>query len=298
VIPALLASASRALPKHTWTVLLCVSGVCLLLLSIALMLAHAAAFHDMQEALPLAARIPSLETRLAVLSEQVELSELHAAMSTRSAEEKVHLYVLPDNVDLTRVLGFLEVLRDHVKVKKMLTTMSGIDVGEEVPVVVDGNTTLRAVPFTFSATVNDEGLHDLLETFALTGISTISDALTEEQYTELFRATEAENPAGILALERFLSTDFLIYTKDQRATEETLLKSFSSQEFRETLETIKQSSLLSKGVQMMESEFGTALGKNRLWPLPLLTVEDSAWSESGDGWHHVTLTVFAYAYAR
>ena len=259
------------------------------------MLTHAQVFQGMRETLPLAARIPSLEARLAVLGEQVELSELHAAMSTRSAEEKVRLYVLPEGVDMTHVLGFLEVLRDHLKAKKILTTMSGIDVGEEVSVVVDDDVTLSAIPFTFSATVNDEGLRDLLDALDFTGISTVSDALTKKQYEELFHATEAENPAGILALERFLSTDFLAYAKDRRATEETLLKSFSSEAFRGTLEKIKQASLLSKGAAILESDFGSALEQSRLWPLPLLTIEEIDWKENDDGSHTATLEIFAYS---
>ena len=295
MIPFTFASAPNILRTHVWALLLCICGIGLLFLSAALMLAHAQVFQGMRETLPLAARIPALEARVAILSEQVELSELHAAMSTRSAEEKVRLYILPKEVDLPRVLGYMELLRDHLKKDRTLTTISGINVGEELSLSLPNDVTLSAVPFSFSASVHDQGLRDLLDALDFTGISTVSDALTKEQYEELFRATEAENPAGILALERFLSTDFLMYAKDRRATEETLLKSFSSEAFRGTLEKIKEASLLSKGVAILESDFGAALKKNRLWPLPLLTVEEIDWKETEDGLHEVTLEIFAYS---
>src|SRR3989338_317738 len=188
--------------------------------SMLLLLVHVLAVREMRSTgLPAASALPALQHRVAVLTEQAEVSELQAALGGGTQEEAVRRFVLPATTDTDRLLATLDTLFEVLRARKDLSAVSAVTL----------------LPLRFEANVTEEGAATLLRFFDTAGMLTVSDALTPEETALLLRLTEQENPAAVTALERFLATDLLRYAHSPRPFQDQLLAAFSSDEFRQTL---------------------------------------------------------------
>ena len=260
-----------------------------LALVVPLLMMHVREISTMQEsALPLLATLPSLERRLSILKEQVEVTQLDTALRTGSDEERVRVYVLPTQTALDRALATFDALRNDLTDRGVLTAMSSIRVGERFT-RSDG---LRAIPLTVQFTVRGEGARYVFAFLRMAGLLSIGDVLTRSEKQTLIRATEEENPAAIVALEQFFSTDLLSYAKEPRPVDEQLKRSLSSESFTATLQTILSRSLLNDARELLRGEFGRSLDRYRLWPVQMLQIANAEVQPgSAPDWYRLDFTV-------
>jgi hypothetical protein len=271
-----------------------VTGSALLALSGLLLTTHLAAMHDVRQvALPLAAELPSLRTHLQLLKQQADLAELHAAAQTDSPEEKLRVYVLPANTDMARPLAFFDVLHDYLAQQKLLQSMEPIAVSDPVP--VDGEPTLTARTLTLQLTLKPEGVQTLFALLRLTGTITVGDTIGAEDLQKLFALTEAENYAGIVPVEKFLSADLLSYVKEPKPFEQELTQSFPSEEFLRSFHSLLETSGLKDAAALLQGGMGKTLIAQKLWPMQFLQLLAVSTAEQPDGWLRVQAEVRVYA---
>jgi hypothetical protein len=244
--------------------------------------------------LPLAAKVSTEQSRLAVLTSQVEASDLASSIHNGSLEEKLHVFVLPENAAPDRAVAFLSSAADALHARGMLREVSAIKVGDAVPLPVSGallpgESPLLRRPLSLSLVVRWDGLQSLFSLLDLSGRLTLRDALTTEQVRELFTLTESENPTGIVALGQFLSADLLSYLREPRATDERLLSQFSSDAFPAELSRLSQAPFLKQERELLASGYGDLLVNQQLWPLPYLRVSRVENEELPDGWVRLSL---------
>jgi hypothetical protein len=275
-------------PLFTWPV-----SAFVLFVAVQLLLRHVTVVQEVRAtALPLAQEIPQLERRLRIITEQEELAQLQEALRIGSPEERVHVYALPEESDLDKTVTALDLLRDELSTQKLLTRMSDIRFGE-VGVAEGG---IRRQPVSLAFAAHQQGLAAFMLFVKLSGLLTVADALSADQRSTLLKHTELENPAGIVALERFLSTDLLEYLRDSRTYEEQLLKSFSTQAFEQVFRGVLRSSILPDAQRLLAGRLGQALQAGRLWPLQMLSPASiSLESGSAPEWYRVEVVLSLYS---
>lgn len=268
--------------------------------SMLLLQGHFQTLKDVQEyALPLAAEIPPLEHRVHLLGQQMELSELEASMRTGSADEKLRVYVLPQGDDIKRLLAFLESSRTFLENRKLLKTMSAIDVSETEDVTpadaASGSEPLQYRTLHFSATLRPEGRAQLFDILDLSGMLTVGDVLSPDDIKTLFTLTETQNYAGIVPVEEFLSSDLQSYIADPTIPEARLKQAMSSEEFLTAFRSLLEHSHLPQVRDFLKGDFGRALAAQKLWPVQFMTVERESLEEVSDGWEKIDLVLKAYS---
>ena len=134
--------------------------------------------------------------------------------------------------------------------------------------------------------VHNKGMEYITKFIRLAGLLTVGDAVTDEQLEKLMHSTEEENPAGIVALEQFLSLDLIRYVRDVRAHESKLKRSFTSNAFANTLLEVTNESLLSDARDILEGDFGRYMQEWGLWPVQFMTLKSAKMRDGGaEGWH-------------
>lgn len=217
---------------------------------------------------PIVAQLPQLEYHLSALREQVELAELHSA--TRSSkQERVEVYALPKQTDISRLVATFEVIRDALYRNGLLAHMSEIDISE--PQEQEDGVSTRTVSVEFA--VHEDGLKTIMLITQLAGLLSVGDVLTEEEINLLVHRVEQENPSGIIALEQFLSTDLLRYIEEPRTYEEQLKRSFSTATFLNAFENVIRTSLLYDAKRLLGSDLGEALRSYKLWPMQIMALD-------------------------
>ncbi|MEI8230114.1 MAG: hypothetical protein WCG83_03165 [Candidatus Peregrinibacteria bacterium] len=269
--------------------ILWVSGVVALILSCTLLIMHVQAVTALREsALPLVAEAPALERRIALLKEQIDVAELQKALASGSQEERIRVSVLPIKTALDRNLMIFSLLQNDLEQRSLIGPLSPITVGDPRS-RKDG---LTAIPVTMQWKVRGEGMVEIFAFLRIAGLLTVGDALTQAQKSTLISATEAENPAAIVALEQFFATDLQSYGAEPRPFEEQLRRSLPSESFLLTLNPILRESLLHTVQLLFQGTFGQELAKQRLWPMPFIVLEKaSIKAGSALDWYQVDMTV-------
>lgn len=277
---------------------LTMGGVLCLSFSALLLQAHFEHLKDMKEyALPLAAELPPLQQRLDLLHDQVELTELQASMRPASAAEKLHLYVLPAEEKIDRLLAFFESTRTFLERAKLLRSMSAIEISDPQTVDEPGMSGLQARTLTFDAVLRKEGREQLFGIIDWSGLLTVGDALSPDDVEKLFALTESENRATIVPIEAFLSADLLEYIKEPRLIDATLERSLPSQEFLAEFRTLLKTSRFERAKEFLQGDLGRTLIARKLWPVQFLTVEQEELETLPEGWEKVRLTLKAHSRA-
>jgi hypothetical protein len=261
-------------------------AVVLLALAAVFIFLHGLRIQQMRETgLPAALALPQVEKRIAVLQAQDDVMQLQQSVGGGSALEQLHTQVLPAEGGLDRLLSAFDALFDTLKKQHMLLRVSALHVGQ-----TQGTVT----PVTFETDVNEEGLRELLLFCDLAGLMTVSDALTAQEQQLLLQLTEDENPAAVTALEAFLGTDLLTYARDPRGVTQQLLKSFSSENFEQTVLSITQQSHLQEATRLLGGSLQDVFAANKLWPVRFLTVSHVDIVDRENGTFHVSLELQAH----
>lgn len=281
---------------------LTLSGV-MLSLSLGLLVSQANRVRAMRDVgLPAALAIPAMEHRMSILKEQAETATVQAALGGGSSEELLHMYVLPQEHALDRVLNVLDTLTTSLAQKKQLQHLSPVQVSDtenRTMTLPSGETaSVTITPLTFEADLNADGLASLSLFLKLSGLLTVGDALTSDQQSSLLQLTEEENPAAVAALEMFLGTDLLSYARAPKAVEDQLLQSFASQTAGSSVTDVLRHSLLQDVSTLLSGSFGQTLLAEKLWPLPFIMPGTIDLSEGQDGFTHVKVNVEAYGRTR
>ncbi len=274
--------------------LLCVAvGFGALLLSGRLIADQVAMVRDVREAsVPLLAELATLERTAATLRQQVEVGQVQASLKTGSKLEYIEANILPAEYRLDQLIAFFDMLQ-FLTAQSAEAEAVSVSFGEEVETPY---TSVSALPLELALQIPHESLSDVLLLLRMTGTLTVADVLSEEDLDRLLARTEAENPAGIVALEQFLSSDVLQYAMEPRAAEQALLKSFPSAAFRNDFAAFRSTSGLDNVETLLGKGVGAALDAQQLWPLPFMTVENlSLTAAENDTWH---MTIQLYVYRR
>ncbi|MBU0458513.1 hypothetical protein KKF03_03615 [Patescibacteria group bacterium] len=241
---------------------------------------------------PLVAKLAELERREDALREQVELSQIQAATKVGSLGEKLDINILPKETDFDRLIAAWDLYSDWLRNQGLVSEMSDITFGDPVILEEEG-VTVRPMRVSYSA--HEDGIKKLLIFTQLAGLLTVSDALTDEEIQILFESTEKENPVGIVALEQFLSSDLLRYSRDVRSYEEQLKRSFNSTEFANLLESVSEGSLLGGAYRIFGGEFGKTMSDGNPWPIQFMTLREVSMEEGGvEGWYRVGLEMLVW----
>ncbi len=269
-------------------------GLLILGLCAFLLLEHAATLRSVREVgVPLMTEVPALERRWNFLQQQVEMAELSAALRGGSQEERVRVFILPDEEKLDRFLTAFDLLRESLQTSQHIGSVSSVEVGDPVETQFPG---VASQAVTFRLAVDEEGLRTLLLFLRLAGALTIGDVLAPEELRELTGLTEVDNPAGLVALEQFLSADLLAYARDAKAYEEQLSRSFSNPVVHEALQNVFHSSLLTDAKRFLQSPLGRALSAQDLWPIQLVTLEELELRRGGAaGWFSASFELSLYS---
>lgn len=241
---------------------------------------------------PLVSDIPQFERRISLLTDQIELAQLHAATRTGSAEERMNVFVIPDEVDLDRLVGVFDVVGSILREQGLLARMSDITLGDPTPSSEEG---LEERLLTVQLAAHEDGVQTVLSLIKFAGLLTVGDLLSSGERKLLLQKTEEENPTGVIAMEQFLSTDLLSYARDPDAFEEQLLRAFTSPSFLKTLQDMLQSSAVRDARKILGGNIGNSLQKSALWPLPLMTLHEARIrAGSASGWFVLSLQITLY----
>lgn len=264
-----------------------------MVLSVLLIFFHIRTIVDVRDvSVPIVRELPQLEFRLRALQEQVELTELRAATITGSEEEKVAVFVLPTETDISRLVATFEVLRDTLKRDGLLSHMSDIVIGD--PTQDSDGTQARTVTVEF--TVHEEGLRTILLLIRLAGLMTVSDLLSEQEIAILVDRIEQENPSGIVALEQFFSADVLRYAEDPKTYEEQLKRSFTSSGVLQAIDSVLRTSLLSDVKRFLGSDLGKVLQTYKLWPMQIMALKEvSIQPGNAPKWQTLALKIIVFS---
>ena len=285
----------RKVQRRVRTALLLTVGVSMLAISGSLLTKHAQAVLEVQEiSVPLVADIPNFERRLAMLTDQIELAELNAATSLGSEEEYINVFVIPESIDFDRLLAVFDVVGSELKSQGLLSEISEITMGDPISSEEEGLET-RKLSIKFSA--HENGVQAFLSLVKFAGLLSVGDMLSEDERRILLQKTEEENPAGVVAMEQFLSTDILSYTGDPKTHETQLLRSFTSPLFVKSFQDTLQSSLMRDARRILGGQIGTRLSQHDLWPLPLMML-DEVRIHPGGAPRWFTLSVAVKVYSR
>lgn len=254
---------------------------------------HASVIRDVQEqGLPAAVTIPPLEKRLQILKSQIEVSQLQQAVSQGSSDEVVSTFVLPAGPDIDRVLTLLTVLHDRFTKDGQLRAFAPVRTlpDEALTAIPD----VTAHPLHIEAEVTEEGLTKLLTFFRLSGLLTISDALSAGEIQNLLAMTEQQDPSSVAVVESFLSVPILRYAPDPKPYDQEVLRSFTGETAQSFSELLAHSDL-ARIRNFFSGDFGKELMQQRLWPVRFLTVDRITVTALEDGWLKVTMEVRAYS---
>lgn len=221
------------------------------------------------EVFPLTVGLPSLERRARVLEEQVELVEIRELTELQPLDENLHMFVLPRGPSLSRALASVELLRDTLGKQHNLFSMSPVRVGE-VKTLPDG---VAGYPLSWEMELTQEGWRESIVFLAISGLLTVGDLFHPQERSLLLEHAESENPAGIVALEMFLSSDLLRYAQDSRAFDEQLQRAFTSPVFESISHVVGDGSLFSEAKRLLDGEVGHALQGELLWPMQFTSLE-------------------------
>jgi hypothetical protein len=263
---------ARRRRQHIRAALFLSAGVGMLAISGSLLSTHASAVLSVREvSLPIVAQLPNMERRLATLSDQVEMAELNAAMRTGSLQERVNVFVLPEDIDFDRLLLTFDIVSQELAAEGIFTAITDVSITDPVASSEEGLDT-RSVSLKFAA--HERGVGAFLSLLRMAGLLTVGDTLSDEERRLLLVKTEEENPAGVVAIEQFLTLDLLEYAREPKTYEAQLLRSFSSPSFIKTLEDMLQSPLMRDVRRMLGGNIGKTLESYSLWPLPFMTLQD------------------------
>lgn len=270
---------------------LVVAGFLGLLVASTLIREHVTVVREAQTfSLPIISELPELEWRSTVLNEQLELTELHEAMRHGSFEEQMRVYVLPQDIDLDRLIAIFDVLNPAMLANEYVAEIGSLVIGEKE----SKDERIDGTSVTLDAVVHRRGISFLIDSFRLMGILTVADALTEDERALLLASAELENPAGIVALEQFFAADLLTYAREPQPIEAMLRRSFVSPEFAQAFNQVLSSSLLLHARQLLGGSLGQMLYTHGLWPFPFLAIEEVMISARQDpDWYFVTLKLNA-----
>lgn len=268
------------------------AGAGLMVVAAMLISAHISTIITIRDfSVPIVSELPKLERRLSLLQEQVELSQLHAAVRIGSQQEKVEVYALPEETNVSKVVATFEVISDVLKRDGVLDSMQDLTI--EGPMALEDGGAKHTVATEF--VIHEDGMKTVMLLIELSGLLTIGDVLTEEEVGLLVQRIEEENPSGIVALEQFLSADLLKYVKDSKTYEEQLKRSFSSTAFLKTFKNILRTSLLKDTKNLLRSDLGQVLVDYKLWPMQMMAIEEvSIAPGSAPKWHRLGLTLSVF----
>lgn len=247
---------------------------------------HADSLRSVREqGLPLAAELPPLNRKLAMLTQEVQLAEVQRELQSGSIQEKLRTTVLPETFDQARIISFFDVLRGSLSSAQ---PGDSLQIGQPKQSAYSG---IQSIAITWKLRIAQDDATRLMKSVHITGLVTVADALPENGLSDLLRPIESGNPSDIVALEQFLSTDLFSYARDPKVYTDRLLQAVTSQTFADVFLTVEKSSLLPEAHEILSSSFGDALAKQKLWPSPFFTLKTLSLRTVEKGMQEVTVEV-------
>ncbi|MDB4978299.1 MAG: hypothetical protein JWM56_485 [Candidatus Peribacteria bacterium] len=270
-------------------------GCVLLILSGFLVAEHAHSIRETDfQSLPLAASLVTLERRETLLSQQVDRAELHAAVQTGSADERIALYVLPHADNHDRLLTLLDRVSTVLEKQGDQAGSASVEFEQFKPDTLHKDVSSRNVHMLVRVTA--AGLTEWLQLFHVMGYLTVNDALATADRRSLLACLEEEGPSAADAVNDVLGTDLHVFAQDAVSYTDRLVGSFSSERCALVARTVLTSPLLIQVKNLFTGTLTQALSAGDVWPFPLATVTSlSAKHVTDDGYD---LSVVFQLYAR
>lgn len=249
---------------------------------------HADRLRDMQEqGLPLAADLVPLDRRLQLLRAEAELAQVQKDLRSGSRKEQLHTFVLPDHLDRSRIVGFLDALQATLGAQNSVVQVG--TAGEP-----DATSGLASASVTWTLRVPADKVASMSAFLHLAGLMTVADALPASGVHDLLGALEHTRPADIAALEQFLALDLHAYAQQPELQEQRLLGSVESASFHDVFRGTIRGSLLSQAVTLLQSERGKELLSRGMWPSPFLSIKGMSLRPLADGQQEVMVEMETY----
>ncbi|OGJ55121.1 hypothetical protein A3D11_03555 [Candidatus Peribacteria bacterium RIFCSPHIGHO2_02_FULL_49_16] len=256
------------------------SGCIFLLLSAFLLLEHVIVVQQVASLqLPVLADIPVLQQQARILEDQIRVAEMQSFLLGNAEEELVRMYVIPNQADYHRILGFFSVLEQWIQEHSSMKDTVSLHIGEphDIPVPLsDGSTEILSVhPLTVTIETSQEMVDDISHLIQLAGFLSVGDILREKELLKLLIMTEEENPSGIVTMEHFFGADLLEYSQNPHSFEEQIRRSFVSEALLATFAHMLKTSLEPIHL-LLAGRAGQLLESSDMWPSRLFVMQSIA----------------------
>ncbi len=262
-----------------------VIGVILSVVACGMLAVHARSFSLKRDtAVMIGTTLPDLRSTVALLAANQQAEQFFAKNALTAREEQASVYILPDTPAAGRTIDSFQaissVLSASMQQEGSLQNLSfesnAIDRGGFQ--TIGAQMTLRG-SFRFASA--------FLSVLSFSGDMMIRDVLSDDSTVTFLKKINASAPLSLKAAEDFLYTDLLEYAAEPDRIEQEMLQDLPV----DTQGDIR-SFVLASGLAAVRSsltEIAPELKKNRVWPLPFVTVD--ALTREGQQWR-VDLTFY------
>ncbi len=264
--------------RHTLRIPLGIVGVLLSVVAFGMLAAHARSFSLKRDtAVMIGTTLPDLRATVALLAANRQAEQFFAKNALAAREEQASVYILPAGPAAARTVDVLQTIATVLK------QALGED-GALQDLTFENETKNRGEFKTIGAQIVLRGSFRFAATFlsvlSFSGDMMIRDALSDEATTAFLKKINASAPLSLKAAEDFLYADLLNYAAEPDRIEQEMLQDLPLNAQAEIRSFVLQSGLAS--VRSALSEIAPAFKKERVWPLPFVTVD--ALKRNGDTW--------------
>ncbi len=245
------------------------TGMLLSVAACGLLIAHTRSFSLKRDtAVMIGTTLPELRSTVALLKANQEAEQYFFRNALSAREEQASVYVLPGGPAATRAVN---VLQSIIRVLREL----GGNQGSIDTIAFQEKASDRGEYKTVGATLTMTGdfrfVARFLSILAMSGNMMIRDIFTDDASAAFLKQVNDSAPLSLKAAEDFLYTDLLTYAAEPDQTEQAML-----QDIPEDVQPDIRAFVLSSGlagVRNSLSDIAPSLKKERIWPLPFLTVD-------------------------
>ncbi|MSR67248.1 hypothetical protein EXS65_00250 [Candidatus Peribacteria bacterium] len=253
-------------------------GILLSVAACGLLIAHTRSFSLKRDtAVMIGTTLPELRSTVSLLKANQE-AEQHFFRSALSArEEQASVYILPAGPAASRAVSVLQsiarVLRETGESQGSIDALSFQEKASD-------HGDYKTVSATLKMTSDFRFVARFLSILALSGDMMIRDVFSDEASSTFLRQVNESAPLSLKAAEDFLYGDLLTYAAEPDQVEQAML-----QDIPEEMQPDIRAFVLASGladVRRSLSDIAPNLKKERIWPLPFLTVDSL--QRDGEKW--------------
>lgn len=239
-----------------------------------------------QAAITIAAELPSIRAKVALLRAITDAEESFAATGMTSRAELAEAYILPARSPSPRLASSLSDIAAALTRAGIPLHIDRLHIGD----ASDAGGNLRTYDATLSVIADEEAIARFIHLIEIGSTMMVHDVLESSVRDTVRRMTEEASPSSLPALERFFLTDILTYAIESDAREMAVVEKMPAS----TRDAVR-AALLRGGLASVRSalhDIAAPLRTKASWPMPMMALR----SIHRDGSRFLlNLTVFGYA---